>query len=314
MNSLVSVIVPVYKVPEKYLRQCIESIQNQTLKEIEIILVDDGSPDDCGKICDEYATIDNRIKVIHKENGGVSSARNKGLDVAAGKYIMFVDSDDWLEINAVENLVLYYNISQAGLVVCGYYKGLEKIVINDKKKRKMLRYDIPMAIAGKYNYVMGYLWNKLFLRDIIELDHIRFDEDLFVCEDNLFCQKYAVRCSVAVCVPMALYHYRINAKSVTHCKYSKKNCTVFFAYKRIIELCDNYYANKKLNKRLFANYYTHYILNLKRIKNELQQEEWKEFLFVYDFVRDNILKILNNKLLKLKRKLLAIYLLLFFKS
>ena len=92
----VSIIVPVYKV-EKYLRKCIDSIINQTLKDIEIILVDDGSPDNCGKICDEYAAKDTRIKVIHKENGGLSSARNAGMEVAEGEYIGFVDSDDWIE-------------------------------------------------------------------------------------------------------------------------------------------------------------------------------------------------------------------------
>ena len=96
----VSIIVPVYKV-EKYLRKCIDSIINQTLKDIEIILVDDGSPDNCGKICDEYAAKDTRIKVIHKENGGLSSARNAGMEVAEGEYIGFVDSDDWIESDLI---------------------------------------------------------------------------------------------------------------------------------------------------------------------------------------------------------------------
>ena len=104
----VSVIVPIYKV-EKYLRQCIDSIINQSLKDIEIILVDDGSPDNCPKICDEYKKIDSRIKVIHKKNGGLSSARNAGMKIATGEYIGFVDSDDYVSKEFLEELYLIFH-------------------------------------------------------------------------------------------------------------------------------------------------------------------------------------------------------------
>ena len=97
-----SIIVPVYNV-EKYLNQCVDSIMNQTYKDIEIILVDDGSPDNCPKMCDEYKEKDSRIKVIHKPNGGLSDARNEGLKVVSGDYIAFIDSDDWIELDAFEN-------------------------------------------------------------------------------------------------------------------------------------------------------------------------------------------------------------------
>ena len=102
--DLISIIVPVYNV-EKYIHECVDSIINQTYKNIEIILVDDGSPDNCGKICDEYAKKDNRIKVIHKPNGGLSDARNHGIDVANGEWLMFIDSDDWIEPNMAEKLL-----------------------------------------------------------------------------------------------------------------------------------------------------------------------------------------------------------------
>ena len=104
INPKVSIIVPVYKVPEKFLRQCIESCVNQTLKDIEIILVDDGSPDDCGKICDEYAAEDERVKVVHKANGGLVSARNAGQDIARGEWLSFLDGDDWLDLGCFEKL------------------------------------------------------------------------------------------------------------------------------------------------------------------------------------------------------------------
>ena len=108
MNPLVSIIVPVYKV-EKYLDECVESLVNQTFRNIEIILVDDGSPDNCPKICDDWVARDDRIKVIHKSNSGVSSARNEGLKVACGEWIWFVDSDDTVEMTAIEELVKYTN-------------------------------------------------------------------------------------------------------------------------------------------------------------------------------------------------------------
>ena len=123
--ELISVIVPVYKV-EKYLRECVDSILAQTYTNLEIILVDDGSPDNCGKICDEYAQNDSRIKVIHQENGGLSAARNAGLDIATGKYIGFVDSDDYAELNMFEELHKRIIENNADLSICGVKKfGME---------------------------------------------------------------------------------------------------------------------------------------------------------------------------------------------
>ena len=119
--SKVSVIVPVYKV-EKYLKTCINSIRNQTYTDIEIILVDDGSPDMCGKICDEFKREDNRIVVVHKTNEGLGRARNSGLDVASGEFICFVDSDDWLVESAIEKWVYYVNKHNADIVMCNFDK------------------------------------------------------------------------------------------------------------------------------------------------------------------------------------------------
>lgn len=107
MNPKVSIIVPIYKVPEPFLRQCIKSCIHQTLKDIEIILVDDGSPDGCGQICDEYAAMDSRVKVIHKKNGGLVSARNAGYDVVNGEWMMYLDGDDWIDLDTCEKAIAY---------------------------------------------------------------------------------------------------------------------------------------------------------------------------------------------------------------
>lgn len=120
MNHKVSIIVPVYNV-EKYIHKCIDSILAQTYRNLEIILVDDGSPDNCGKICDEYASNDNRIIVIHQKNGGLSAARNAGLNKSTGNFIVFVDSDDYLEISAIEDCIHYIKTNNYDILIFNWY-------------------------------------------------------------------------------------------------------------------------------------------------------------------------------------------------
>ena len=136
----VSVVVPIYNV-EKYIKQCVVSIRNQTLEDIEIILVDDGSPDNCPQICDEYKKLDNRIKVVHKKNGGLSSARNAGMRVATGEYIGFVDSDDYIEVDMYEKM---YNTSK---------KYNTKVCLEIKKDYNMRKYWTRIAIENKMEVV-----------------------------------------------------------------------------------------------------------------------------------------------------------------
>ena len=136
----VSVIVPVYKV-ESYLRKCVDSILGQSFSDFEVILVDDGSPDNCGAICDDYATRDQRVKVIHKINGGLSDARNVGLDVAIGQYICFVDSDDWIEQDLLKDNVAVLEHSGADLSIFGFteiYSDREVVHTQAKEPKKTL--------------------------------------------------------------------------------------------------------------------------------------------------------------------------------
>lgn len=178
MEKKISVIVPVYKV-EKYLERCIESILNQTYKNLEIILVDDGSPDKCGEICDEYAKKDKRIKVLHKENGGLSSARNEGIKVATGEFVTFVDSDDYLNKDMYK--ILYENIenTQSDVSACNLFyeyedenNRIEKVNKDDLKKE----YNNIDAIKEllKNERIYNYAWNKLYKKELFE--NIKYPE------------------------------------------------------------------------------------------------------------------------------------------
>ena len=167
VNSKISIVVPVYKT-EQYLRQCVASICEQTYANLEIILVDDGSPDNCGAICDKLATQDKRIKVIHKTNGGLSDARNAGLQAVTGDLVGFVDSDDTIEKIMYAEMLAYMEANQLDIVCCDAY------IVRGKSKKVRARYEENKLFEGKFvlrEILNGDLdngvWNKVFKREMI---------------------------------------------------------------------------------------------------------------------------------------------------
>ncbi len=204
----ISIIVPVYKV-EKYLRRCLDSIAAQTFTDWECILVDDGSPDDSGKICDEYAEKDERFMVIHQENAGVSSARNKGLDEVKGEWICFVDSDDWID---KEMLAQMYDIAvknKAEVVVCGC-KMTDTISIEKKFIPKTGWLNIPVDFV----WYMHGPWSKLFNRRVI--GNVRFPLNITLGEDLYFVfQVFAFHTKTILGMDGSFYNYYVNPNSVT---------------------------------------------------------------------------------------------------
>ena len=184
-KPLISVIVPIYKV-ERYLAKCIDSILAQTYSNLEIILVDDGSPDMCGEICDDYALKDERINVIHKENGGLSSARNAGIDIAQGEYIGFVDSDDYIEPYMYEKLYCAIEQNNCRLAVCNINYVFEngKVVPKcDKEKDKLMDFEEAIIEMNTYRIFDMGAWSKLYHKDLFKT--IRFpvgklSEDFFI--------------------------------------------------------------------------------------------------------------------------------------
>ena len=197
MNQpLVSIIVPIYKT-ERFLRKCVDSILSQTYNNLEIILVDDGSPDNCGQICDEYAKLDARIQVIHKQNAGLSEARNTGIDSAMGKYILFVDSDDYIENQTVEKLI--GGASGQRLSVIGY-----KLLFPNNEELST-----PEQAYGIFETIQSYLlsfhklfatkfnfaWGKLYNLAIIKENGLRFEKGLSLVEDVIFNLQYYNYCT-----------------------------------------------------------------------------------------------------------------------
>ena len=206
----ISVIVPVYNV-EKYLPRCIESILAQTFTDFELLLIDDGSIDNSGKICDEFAMKDSRIKVFHKKNGGVSSARNVGLDNAKGDWITFSDSDDELFNNALKTYAdIIQKYPNVDIICCGHSiynrsgstknRICDKLLLIEDKEQILLECEIGSSY--------GFLWNKCFRTTIVKM--CRFDENLSWCEDHIFTYE-VVRFSRCVCFsPSIVYKYYYN--------------------------------------------------------------------------------------------------------
>lgn len=214
---MVSVIVPVYNT-EKYLVRCIESIMHQTYKEIEIILIDDGSTDKSFEICRYYSDRFDIVKAIHIENHGVSFARNYGIDLSAGEYIQFVDSDDYIEPNMIQKLLEEQETRKSDIVLCGYYR--EKIgnvttqIIPNEFDYSFSEFDKVIAFWC-YDPIIGSPCNKLFRAKILKMNNIRFREGMNYGEDFCFCMEYYRYIDKYSSIPEALYHYRDTPNSLT---------------------------------------------------------------------------------------------------
>ena len=218
LNDKVSVIIPVYNI-EKILPQCLKSVINQSHKNLEIILVDDGSTDSSGKICDEYQKKDNRIMVIHKKNEGVSNARNDALDIATGVYIYFIDSDDYIESTCIEKLVKKIVEENADLVMSDFNYVDEKSKELEDTKKFYVRKNSE-SITGKialYNinwYLWYNVWGKLYKKELFQT--VRFPKDKRISEDHYVLTRVTALANKIAFVNEVLYHYVQQESSITH--------------------------------------------------------------------------------------------------
>lgn len=303
MSEKISIIIPVYKV-EEYLPKCIDSIINQTYNNLEIILVDDGSPDKCGEICDKYALADNRIKVIHKKNAGVARARNDGIEIATGDYISFVDSDDWLAENAYEILYQGLKRQDADCSVGGCVTVIDNEGEFEYKKGSRRAIGCLSAKEAMKGVLLNgsAVWNRLFKREIFK--EIRFPLDRINDDEVVALHAYA-ECSKIAFLDEDTYFYRIRKNSITTSKFSLKKMDFYynsidnlaFVKNMCPELCEC--GEYKVIKAMLYCY-----VNLKRVK---KTEEVKMVLQrIKKDIKDNKSRALKNSYLPFPMKLLMV--------
>lgn len=229
MNTqpLLSVIVPVYNV-EQYLHQCVDSIIGQTYQNLEIILVNDGSTDGSGAICDDYAAKDSRVRVIHKENGGLSSARNAGLELSTGIYTSFIDSDDWLDLNAYENLISQLILTEADVISFDYISEFQDSSFKSENPSKPIKQVVSLSGEDTLKAYSSYLFlpmMPLYIYRNLKLEGLRCAEGK-LHEDELFSLEYfASKQRYIVVSPQVYYHYRIRKKGSITSTHSPRHMT-----------------------------------------------------------------------------------------
>ncbi len=242
---MVSVIIPVYNV-EKYLKKCVDSVIAQTYSDLQIILVDDESPDNCGKICEEYKKQDDRIEVIHRKNGGLGMARNSGLEKVRGDYLLFLDSDDWIDENLIEVLVGAIESNCADVVLFSYKRcGNDGQVISRQKLIKTGVFDdvikdvclpiiAPPDDESADNMLPIGVWSKLHKTSVIKENGLLFtSEKECISEDMFFDIEYLRRCKRAVILDEHGYNYRFNPKSISNAYEKERAERTFEFYKRL---------------------------------------------------------------------------------
>lgn len=259
VEPFVSIIVPVYKVPEQYLRKCIESTIAQTLYNIEILLVDDGSPDRCGEICDEYERKDSRVKALHKKNGGLSSARNHGCKSARGKWIMFVDGDDWIEPAMCQAMYNAGEEKQVQLVMCGIMKDYEKsatkykFYLEDGKVYKGQECKWLQQQLLVYNGNIAVAYSKLIDRKLLMDNQIFHDEVLRQGAEGLeFNLRLFEKLKSATFINKPFYHYIYNENSISASHNEANHEFVIKCFEKIKAFIDTS-DNKEMLKPWFDN-------------------------------------------------------------
>ena len=281
MSELISIIVPVYNV-EKYIVRCIDSIIGQTYKNLQIILVNDGSPDGSPAICDEYARRDSRIEVIHKQNGGLSDARNAGIECAKGEYIAFVDSDDYVHQLYIENMYNCIKHDNSDMCVCDFHfvnEGEEAFDLTLKKPERSAfhlegLYPAETAMKNIFNSYLVVAWNKLYRRDIF--DNIKFPVGR-IHEDEFVLHRIFAACSSVSILPERLYYYLQRSESITNKPYSVRRLDALDAFDDRLHF---YLENKRysLLKLTCLHYIRWYIKmhNLLPRNIEENRVRWKE--------------------------------------
>lgn len=306
--ELITIIVPVYNV-EKYLNECIDSLINQTYQNLEIILVDDGSKDKSGKICDKYRDLDNRIKVIHKQNEGLGYARNTGLKYAKGKYVTFIDSDDRADEDLIEKLQKGIHDTNSDTCIGGFKRITEQGIITYKEKYEETIFDgsdvynelfarMLGSAPNKHDAIRMSVWNVLYSIDIIKEYKIEFpSERVFISEDIIWDSEYYKYSNRAVVIDSIAYNYRITPGSLTK-KYKpdmlEKIC---FLYNEMNKRLDN--DNNKI-MRLQRQFFVNLRTCIKQEKNSISKKSDQEIIMaISKIVNHNVVCSVSEEYLRI---------------
>lgn len=300
MEAKISIIVPVYKV-EKYINRCLDSILNQSYKNLEIILVDDGSPDRCGEVCKEYAKKDSRIRVIHKENGGLSDARNFGMKYITGEYTLFLDSDDYIEKNCIETLLKVAQENKSDIIQSGFYYDYDTYLLYDDR---YYTEDSPIVNLDNNSLmrelvinerVKNFVWGKLYKSELIRDKYFKkgvLFEDVFWAHNIMKdVKKYTI-------IHKPLWYYTQREDSIVG-KYSSKNLDILKGLKERKEFLKINYPNLlgEINKLIFTTSMLHYNIilklrdsNLEIAKKEIKEDILKNYSEIYRSLDNYFLK------------------------
>lgn len=289
MNSCkVSIVVPVYNVQD-YLEHCIQSLVKQTYDNIEIILVDDGSTDNSGVLCDEYATISSVIRVVHKENGGLSDARNAGLLMSTGDYVLFVDSDDYISFNAVEKfMAVLFKQKEDVDVIIGKYICVNEDEINfyeniSKETKVIDKFSGESYLfhSLKKNKFMVTAWSKLYRRDFL-LDNKLFFEKGIVHEDELFTIKMFMKADNVLLTDLCFYNYVQRLESITTSKKQLNNARSIRYVVQELDALYNDLENKMLRKELMDHSATIYYQRISGLTvGEMIENHFLDYSFLF---------------------------------
>lgn len=299
----ISVIVPVYKV-EKYIHKCVDSILHQTFSDMEVILVDDGTPDKCGEICDDYAKKDSRVTVVHKENGGLSDARNAGMPLAKGNYIIFIDSDDYIETDMLEYMYQRLVEAKADMATCGLYEVYaDRIEQQEEGRDFVCSGEEAFRCILQGHTIRGEIWNKLIRRSCIE--DLRFPKGKLY-EDIYFTVDMMQRIQTVAVGTKPKYYYLHREDSITGQAYRPQLYDIIEGYTK------NYQEVQKHFPALMEEAECLWLWSRFIVLDKMLLEEHYQKIDGYQemvsFIRKHIGSILKNKFFNTHRKISAIVL------
>ncbi len=306
MSELVSIMIPAYNA-EKYIGRCLQSLIEQTYQDIEIVVVNDGSKDSTKQICEEYAAKDARVRLITQENGGEGAARNTGLKESRGKYLCFVDADDYVKPEFVENMINMQKDNDAGMVICGFTELKGEAVLNETSGPvKHMNQEQAMEQLLREDSFKGYVWNKMFDLDIIRNYQLSFDTSLAVWTDVLFVFQYMLHIQKVVFDPTPMYYYIYVESSASHAAnhllgVEKSYCAIRAKEQMIKDIPANYQLVKKQIAVRFVQSSLATIRNIGYWGKDNSNEEYYQKCKKY--IKDN--KKLAKDRLSTKERILA---------